>query len=175
MSWTDARVSILEMLWGRGLSASQIARQIGGITRSAVIGKASRLGLERHPAALLTVYQRTGAMSALTRGQKAAKPKPVAVEALKPPPKPLPLIVEPPRAPPSGGVAICDLEFHHCRWPLGPREMISTHFCGADRSTIKGELKAYCSTHFALGTIGKPVKPIRNPEDFGLRRRVRAA
>ena len=45
MSWTDERVEQLKQLWAEGLSASQIARQLGGVTRNAVIGKVHRLGL----------------------------------------------------------------------------------------------------------------------------------
>src|SRR5581483_179179 len=45
MSWTDERVEQLKSLWTEGLSASQIARALGGVTRNAVIGKVHRLGL----------------------------------------------------------------------------------------------------------------------------------
>ena len=45
MSWTDERVETLKKLWADGLSASQIAAELGGITRNAVIGKVHRLGL----------------------------------------------------------------------------------------------------------------------------------
>ena len=45
MSWTDERVELLKKLWSDGLSASQIAAELGGITRNAVIGKVHRLGL----------------------------------------------------------------------------------------------------------------------------------
>lgn len=45
MSWTDERVEGLKALWAFGLSASQIARILGGVTRNAVIGKVHRLGL----------------------------------------------------------------------------------------------------------------------------------
>src|SRR5712664_531877 len=45
MSWTDERVELLKKLWQDGLSASQIAGELGGITRNAVIGKVHRLGL----------------------------------------------------------------------------------------------------------------------------------
>ena len=37
MSWTDERVEILKKLWGEGQSASQIAKELGGVTRNAVI------------------------------------------------------------------------------------------------------------------------------------------
>ena len=45
MTWTDERVEQLKKLWSDGLSASQIAAELGGITRNAVIGKVHRLGL----------------------------------------------------------------------------------------------------------------------------------
>ena len=44
MAWTDDRVEILTKLWGEGLSASQIARELGDVTRNAVIRKIHRLG-----------------------------------------------------------------------------------------------------------------------------------
>ena len=45
MSWTDERVELLKKLWADGLSASQIAAELGCVTRNAVIGKVHRLGL----------------------------------------------------------------------------------------------------------------------------------
>jgi GcrA cell cycle regulator len=45
MSWTDERVETLKKMWGEGQSASQIAKELGGVTRNAVIGKVHRLGL----------------------------------------------------------------------------------------------------------------------------------
>jgi GcrA cell cycle regulator len=45
MNWTDERVELLKKLWAEGLSASQIANQLGGVSRNAVIGKVHRLKL----------------------------------------------------------------------------------------------------------------------------------
>ncbi|MCY1128252.1 GcrA cell cycle regulator, partial [Frigidibacter sp. RF13] len=45
MSWTDERVELLKKMWGEGQSASQIAKELGSVTRNAVIGKVHRLGL----------------------------------------------------------------------------------------------------------------------------------
>ena len=45
MAWTEDRVEILTKLWAEGLSASQIAKDLGEVTRNAVIGKVHRLGL----------------------------------------------------------------------------------------------------------------------------------
>jgi GcrA cell cycle regulator len=75
MSWTDERVETLKKMWGEGQSASQIAKELGGVTRNAVIGKVHRLGLSNR-----------------TSGAAAAKPetkaKPVAAAAAAAPPKP---------------------------------------------------------------------------------------
>jgi len=45
MSWTDERVELLKNMWAEGKSASQIAKELGSVTRNAVIGKVHRLGL----------------------------------------------------------------------------------------------------------------------------------
>ncbi len=45
MSWTDERVELLKKMWNEGHSASTIAKELGGVTRNAVIGKVHRLGL----------------------------------------------------------------------------------------------------------------------------------
>jgi GcrA cell cycle regulator len=77
MSWTDDRVEILKKMWGEGQSASQIAKELGGVTRNAVIGKVHRLGLSNRTT--------TGAAAPAAAAQKAdAKPKPAAKAAAKP-------------------------------------------------------------------------------------------
>ena len=49
MSWTDERIERLKTMWAKGATASQIADELGGVSRNAVIGKAHRLGLEQRP------------------------------------------------------------------------------------------------------------------------------
>lgn len=49
MSWTDERIDTLKTMWEKGLTASQIAEALGGVSRNAVIGKAHRLGLQARP------------------------------------------------------------------------------------------------------------------------------
>ncbi len=73
MSWTDERVETLKKMWGEGQSASQIAKELGGVTRNAVIGKVHRLGLSN----------RAGSGGGATKAP--AKEKPAAA---KPAPKP---------------------------------------------------------------------------------------
>ena len=64
MSWTDERVELLKKMWGEGQSASQIAKELGGVTRNAVIGKVHRLGLSN----------RTTGATAKPTGPAAAAP-----------------------------------------------------------------------------------------------------
>jgi GcrA cell cycle regulator len=76
MSWTDDRVEILKKMWGEGQSASQIAKELGGVTRNAVIGKVHRLGLSNRTT--------TGAPAPAAAAPKPeAKPKPAAKPAAK--------------------------------------------------------------------------------------------
>ncbi|MDX3910893.1 MAG: GcrA family cell cycle regulator [Sphingobium sp.] len=49
MSWTDERIDQLKAMWEKGMTASQIAEELGGVSRNAVIGKAHRLGLQSRP------------------------------------------------------------------------------------------------------------------------------
>ena len=49
MSWTDERIEQLKGMWEKGMTASQIADELGGVSRNAVIGKAHRLGLQSRP------------------------------------------------------------------------------------------------------------------------------
>jgi len=73
MSWTDERVETLKTMWNDGKSASQIAKELGGVTRNAVIGKVHRLGLSNR-----------------TQPSKAAKEAKPAAEAAPAKPKPAP-------------------------------------------------------------------------------------
>lgn len=49
MAWTDERIERLKQMWEKGMTASQIAEDLGGVSRNAVIGKAHRLGLQSRP------------------------------------------------------------------------------------------------------------------------------
>ena len=80
MSWTDERVELLKKMWGEGQSASQIAKELGGVTRNAVIGKVHRLGLSN----------RAGAAGPAAKPEAKPAPKPEAKPAPKAAPKPAP-------------------------------------------------------------------------------------
>ncbi|WP_106743639.1 GcrA family cell cycle regulator [Yoonia maritima] len=82
MSWTDERVETLKKMWGEGQSASQIAKELGGVTRNAVIGKVHRLGLSNRAG--------SGGASA-TKAAPKEKPAAAAKPSVpKPAPKPKP-------------------------------------------------------------------------------------
>ncbi|WP_323716807.1 GcrA family cell cycle regulator [Paracoccus aminovorans] len=91
MSWTDERVETLKRMWAEGQSASQIAKELGGVTRNAVIGKVHRLGLsnrgeeaeaapaEPKPAAVAPIPE--PAARAEAAPEPAPQPKPAAAAA----------------------------------------------------------------------------------------------
>ena len=76
MSWTDDRVEILKKMWGEGQSASQIAKELGGVTRNAVIGKVHRLGLSNRHNCRRSRQGRTKAKARRAKGQGSPKAKP---------------------------------------------------------------------------------------------------
>ena len=73
MSWTDERVETLKKMWSEGQSASQIAKELGGVTRNAVIGKVHRLGLSNRAGSSAPAPEKKPAKVA----PKKAAPKPV--------------------------------------------------------------------------------------------------
>lgn len=89
MSWTEERIDQLKRLWGQGMTASQIADDLGGVSRNAVIGKAHRLGLEARPSPV------KGGEAAAATPAAAAPSAPVA-ERPVPVPRPAPAVVAPP-------------------------------------------------------------------------------
>ena len=82
MSWTDERVELLKKMWGEGQSASQIAKELGGVTRNAVIGKVHRLGLSNRAGAAGAT--KTEAKPAKSEAKPKAAPKAAPVKPAKP-------------------------------------------------------------------------------------------
>jgi len=78
MSWTDERVELLKKMWTEGQSASQIAKELGGVTRNAVIGKVHRLGLSNRAGA-----SAAPSAPAASAAKPVAKDKPAAPSAPK--------------------------------------------------------------------------------------------
>jgi GcrA cell cycle regulator len=76
MSWTDERIDRLKAMWNEGKTASQIAEELGGVSRNAVIGKAHRLGLDARPSPVKPGDDKGG--DAAAAPAVAAAPKPTA-------------------------------------------------------------------------------------------------
>lgn len=93
MSWTDERVETLKKMWGEGQSASQIAKELGGVTRNAVIGKVHRLGLSNRTT---TSKAKTDAKPKAVKAEPKANAAPKAEAA----PKAVTPIAEPTTSPP---------------------------------------------------------------------------
>jgi len=75
MSWTEERIERLKKMWAKGATASQIADELGGVSRNAVIGKAHRLGLEQRPS---PVKHEEKDKKPAASAPAAAAPKPAA-------------------------------------------------------------------------------------------------
>ncbi|EYD72264.1 GcrA family cell cycle regulator [Limimaricola hongkongensis] len=88
MSWTDERVETLKRMWNEGQSASQIAKELGGVTRNAVIGKVHRLGLSNRTGVApqpAPAAPQAAPAPAQPAAPAAARPEPAAApEAAKP-------------------------------------------------------------------------------------------
>jgi GcrA cell cycle regulator len=153
-TWTDERVELLKKLWNDGLSASQIAAEIGSITRNAVIGKVHRLGLSgrARPQSVAQPRPRkapaarpTGASppnhGLHTRGATAlaSLPQIMAEAAPQAAPQANPDVV----VPFSERVTIMELKESMCRWPLGDPTTAEFRYCGS-----KSEVGTpYCQYH----------------------------
>jgi GcrA cell cycle regulator len=78
MSWTEERIERLKSMWAKGATASQIADELGGVSRNAVIGKAHRLGLEQRPSPVKAVEEKDKAKTAKPARAPAAAAKSAA-------------------------------------------------------------------------------------------------
>jgi GcrA cell cycle regulator len=160
--WTDDRVTLLKKLWTDGLSASQIAKQLGGVTRNAVIGKVHRLGLAGRAAPsrpikrISTPIVRVRPVLVASQTPSAAAPNAVAApkaaetlvspellaavaaaKAAKPKPKPV-----------REGeiIGVLQLGPNMCKWPIGDPGDVDFGFCGGHASSSA----VYCEEHAAI-------------------------
>ncbi len=151
MSWTDERVEMLKKLWAEGLSASQIAGRMGGVTRNAVIGKVHRLGLSgratlsRSPRPRSRKTRQPTHPSQVTQfrtsGNTALQPDVDASPDIDVAPEPQP--IREVDIPPGERASILTLNEHTCRWPIGDPGAEDFYFCG--RNPKSG--MPYCEHH----------------------------
>jgi GcrA cell cycle regulator len=148
MAWTEDRVAKLTKLWAEGLSASQIAKELGEVTRNAVIGKVHRLGLSGR-----AKPSRPKAKTGTKRTTAKAAPKPRAPRAPSAPRTPQQVVAAAvvPAPPPLEAKKMSNGEFatiltitdHMCKWPIGDPSSSDFRFCG--RKTDPEE--PYCVAH----------------------------
>ena len=172
MGWTDERVSLLRKLWTEGLSASQIAKQLGGVTRNAVIGKVHRLGL---------AGRATPSRPAKRPVRQAARPRPQLgggpANALAPrvrPPMSLPTLVvpalEPMKLEDGQAATVLTLTDRMCKFPIGDPSDADFAFCGRDAGA-----GPYCMDHARLAYQPSQARRRRTGEPDELRRMLRLA
>ncbi len=157
MSWTDERVELLKKLWADGLSASQIASELGGVTRNAVIGKVHRLGLSgrtkaTRPAAPRVRKARRPSMpprpSTRVIGNTALKVNVVAEQQVEAEVVPMRVLApaEEPFIPVEERATILQLNESTCKWPIGDPGSDDFYFCG--RKSAPG--MPYCEHHCGI-------------------------
>jgi len=185
MSWSDERVELLKKMWGEGQSASQIAKELGGVTRNAVIGKVHRLGLSNRSG--------SGGSDGGSKAKSASKAKPAArtktakaepkpevpketatatpvsrVKAIIPAGQPLPPQPSANEIDPEAlakvneiekkakKLSLMELTERTCKWPVGDPATPDFWFCGLPVQAGK----PYCEAH-----VGVAFQPMSSRRD----------
>ena len=171
MSWTDERVELLKKMWTEGQSASQIAKELGGVTRNAVIGKVHRLGLSnRAGASASPVPEKKPAKAEAPAKAEPKKPakaetKEKVIEVTVSPRKAIVPAGQPLPPQPSANeipaetlanvrevektakkISLMELTERTCKWPIGDPATDDFWFCGL--AVQQG--KPYCEAHVSV-------------------------
>ena len=144
MSWTNERVALLKRLWGEGKTAAEIAKELGGITRNAVIGKAHRLKLSNRISPIQQnikkVVRPLSEEKPVIRSRAAANiERPIMIK----------------------GVKLSELKDKMCHWPIGDPKDEKFHFCGC--TTVAG--LPYCGDHAKMAYQASRLRVLQ-AEDF---------
>jgi GcrA cell cycle regulator len=143
VEWNEERIEALTKMWREGLSASQVARQLGGVSRSAVIGKVHRLGIAGRDAPSRP-HILGGRTSTRVRASAGGVRRATVAHA--------PRQAEP-RAPRvafevAATANIHTLTEHGCRWPIGEPDQAGFGFCGR----LRAGAGSYCAGHTPMAT-----------------------
>ena len=180
MSWTSERVELLKKLWGEGQSASQIAKELGGVTRNAVIGKVHRLGLSNRATSTSKSEtspkpEKKAEKATSKKNESVAKnsePKPTShtparrqiIPAGQPlPPQPSANEISPEALArvseiekKAKKISLLELTERTCKWPVGDPATPDFWFCGLPTQTGK----PYCEAH-----VGVAFQPMNTRRD----------
>ncbi len=146
MSWTEDRVSLLKRLWGEGHTAAEIAKQLGGVTRNAVIGKAHRLKLSNRVSPIQqnkkpankNIERKITRKTVSTASVSSRKTSPVSSVSKNSPAT---------HSSNNGNLySLMELKPRMCRWPCGDPKHEDFGFCGA--AAMPG--LPYCEEHAKL-------------------------
>jgi GcrA cell cycle regulator len=161
MEWNEERIEALTRLWREGFSAAQVARQLGGVSRSAVIGKVHRLGIAGReiPSRPGNLGGRPSRRVRVSAGGPARRP--ATAQAPRLPASPRTAVFE---AAPTA--TILTLSEHGCRWPIGDPGEAGFGFCGR----VKTGHGAYCAGHAPMAH-SRRVTPMKGKEIDHLVRR----
>jgi GcrA cell cycle regulator len=177
MAWNDERVELLKKLWSEGLSASQIAGRLGGVTRNAVIGKVHRLGLSGRATTSRMKSHRPRARAAAAATQRRMQQKtrfapqgnPALRALYQPEAEPFTPTVEELVIPLKERRTIQTLAECSCRWPIGDPQNADFHFCGKNKVTGL----PYCEFHARRAF--QPPQPRRRDREIVVPALARAA
>ncbi|HEY2660894.1 MAG TPA: GcrA family cell cycle regulator [Caulobacteraceae bacterium] len=167
MDWNEERTAALTKMWLEGMSASQVARQLGGVSRNAVIGKVHRLGLDsrKAPSRPRSLGGRPAgssrAATTLVQAHRSATVQPVVTpRPVSPAPfAPLNLDLKP-------TASLLSLHGHACRWPIGDPNCSDFGFCGREGSGSG----PYCADHAQVSLRRKRSEAAVNAEvDYWLK------
>src|SRR2546429_6596022 len=133
LTWSDDRVEHLKKLWEAGLSASQIAAELGNVTRNAVIGKVHRLGLSGRAKSPSSAAPRPRKARPAQHGMRVSRPgsrgntplAPADEVQLEPDPVAYDNVV-----PMSQRLSLLELNEATCHWPVGDPSSPEFFFCG---------------------------------------------
>ena len=144
MSWTEEKVNKLKELWGKGNTASQIAKIIGDISRNAVIGKAHRLNLSSKIRTRNTLSGQNFNNNSEDNNFKQNQGRKSRFKSL---------LIEKDFEP-ENPKKLEELDESSCKWPVGHPEEKSFYFCG--RSSLKDF--SYCKLHLLYAYQAKNKK-----------------
>jgi GcrA cell cycle regulator len=158
MDWTEDRIELLKKLWAEGLSCSQIAAELRGVSRNSIIGKVHRLGLSGRAKTGSIPRQRkprsTGPMMRIARPIVRVNTTVAAFLAVEPPAAPAKY-----SPPMSQRCSILQVGEGKCRWPVGDPSAPDFFFCGG--KTAEGLV--YCKHHGAVAYVPAKDRPSRRP------------
>lgn len=134
-SWTAERLDLLQQLWAEGQTAAAIAARLGGMSRSAVLGKIFRLRLAAPGSAESAEKQQSDAAADRNVGAHIARRR-------RSPKRPQ----QPSLNAAKRGKGLLELTNNTCRWPHGRPGTEKFHFCGAPEADLERGIP-YCARH----------------------------